>query len=75
MDKFDKAIKRIKGEWPKDPIPWIFTTPDNGKTLYRAMRSDVCPDEFKDSHGQSRKQLYSVDGNKLLEMRTTENRR
>ena len=65
MDNFDKAIKRIKGEWPKDPIPWIFTTPDKGKTLYRAMRSDVCPEEFKDSSGQSRKQLYSVNGEKV----------
>ena len=65
MDNFDKAIKRIKGECPKDPIPWIFTTPDKGKTLYRAMRSDVCPEEFKDSSGQSRKQLYSVNGEKV----------
>lgn len=65
MDNFDKAIKRIKGEWPKEPIPWIFTTPDKGKTLYRAMRSDVCPEEFKDSSGQSRKQLYSVNGEKV----------
>ena len=62
MDKFDKAIKRIKGEWPKEPIPWIFTTPDNGKTVYRAMRSDICPEEFKDSYGQPIKQLYQQGG-------------
>ena len=43
MDNFDHAVARIKGEWPQTPY-WIFTTPDQGKTLYRAMRSDVCPD-------------------------------
>jgi|TARA_B100000073_G_C23630643_1_gene532417 hypothetical protein len=61
MDNFDHAVARIKGEWPQTPY-WIFTTPDQGKTLYRAMRSDVCPDCFKDSYGQPIKQLYSVDG-------------
>jgi hypothetical protein len=65
MDRFDKAIKRIKGEWPKDPIPWIFTTPDNGKTVYRAMRSDICPEEFKDSYGQPMKQICSVNGEQV----------
>jgi hypothetical protein len=62
MDKLDKAVARIRGEWPSDPIPWIFTTPDQGKTVYRAIRTDVCPDIFKDSHGQPVKQLYQEGG-------------
>jgi len=60
MDKFDHAVKRIKGEWPANPY-WIYTTPDNGKTLYRNMRSDVCPECYKDSNGQAPRQLYKVD--------------
>lgn len=57
----DIAERRLKGTWPKNPY-WIYTTPDNGHTVYRAMRTDVCPDIFKDSYGQPIKQLYSVDG-------------
>jgi hypothetical protein len=64
MDKFDYAVKRIKGEWPANPR-WIYTTPDKGKTLYRSMRGDVCPECFKDSNGQAPRQLYKVD-NKVV---------
>ena len=60
MDNFDYAVKRITGEWPKNPY-WIYTTPDKEKTLYRSMRTDVCPECFKDSHGQPAKQLYKID--------------
>lgn len=62
MDKLDKAVARIRGEWPSEPIPWIFTTPDRGETVYRAIRTDVCPDIFKDSYGQPVKQLYQQGG-------------
>jgi hypothetical protein len=62
MDALDHAERRLKYNWPKDPY-WIYTTPDNGKTVYRAMRTDVCPEVFKDSSGQPIKQKYSVNGN------------
>tara|TARA_R110000868_G_scaffold312040_1_gene572989 strand:- start:452 stop:700 length:249 start_codon:yes stop_codon:yes gene_type:complete len=61
MDKLDKAVARIRGEWPSDPIPWIYTTPDKGRTIYRAIRSDVCPEIYKGKDGQSFKQLYKID--------------
>lgn len=61
MDKLDKAIKRICDEWPIEPH-WIYTTPDKGKHVYRAMRNDVCPECFRDSHGQPIKQLITVNG-------------
>lgn len=61
LDKVDKAIRRICDEWPVEPY-WIYTTPDNGKHVYRAMRTDVCPEVFKDSFGQPIKQLCSVNG-------------
>ena len=61
MDNFDKAVERLKGNWPSDPH-WIFTTPDNGETVFRSMRSDVCPECFRDSRGQPVKQLYSLNG-------------
>ena len=38
---------------------------DNGKTVYRAMRSDICPEEFKDSYGQPMKQICSVNGEQV----------
>lgn len=57
MDKLDKAIRRIVNEWPSEPY-WIYTSPDNGKHIYRAMRTDVCPDCFRDPTGQPIKQLY-----------------
>ena len=60
-DKIDHAVRRICDEWPAEPC-WIYTTPDQGKTLYRAMRTDVCPDIFKDAHGVPLKQLYKKDG-------------
>jgi len=61
MDVLDRAERRLKGEWPSNPR-WIYTTPDNGKHVYRAMRTDVCPDVFKDTSGQPYKQLCSIDG-------------
>ena len=61
MDNFDRAVERIKGNWPSNPY-WIYTTPDYGKHVYIAMRSDVCPEVFKDSQGQPVKQLCSVNG-------------
>lgn len=61
MDDLDLAERRLKGDWPKNPY-WIYTTPDNGKHVYRAMRTDVCPEIFKDSYGQPMKQLCSVNG-------------
>ena len=51
MDNFDRAVERIKGTWPADPC-WIFTSPDNGETVFRNMRSDVCPECFRDSNGK-----------------------
>ena len=60
FDKTEYAIKRLTDEWPKEPY-WIYTTPDQGKTLYRAMRTDVCPDCFKDAYGQPIKQLYKIE--------------
>lgn len=60
-EKIDYAIKRICFDWPANPY-WIYTSPDRGKTVYRAMRTDVCPDIFKDSYGQPIKQLYTIDG-------------
>ena len=62
MDKLDRAVKRLTDDWPANPY-WIFTTPDGGKNVYRAMRPDVCPECFQDSYGQPLKQLYSVNGN------------
>jgi|TARA_A100001011_G_scaffold390343_2_gene473620 hypothetical protein len=61
LDKVEQAIRRIVNEWPKNPR-WIYTTPDNGKHVYRAMRTDVCPEVFKDSYGQPVKQLCTVNG-------------
>ena len=29
------------------------------------MRSDICPEEFKDSHGQPIKQICSVNGEQV----------
>ncbi|MDA8842150.1 hypothetical protein N9N08_00560 [bacterium] len=60
MDKLDKAIKRITMDWPAEPR-WIYTSPDQ-KKVYRQMRHDVCPKEFKNSKGTPNKQLYSIDG-------------
>jgi|TARA_R110002153_G_scaffold272104_1_gene440424 hypothetical protein len=60
MDKLDKAIRRICDNWPSEPC-WIFTSPD-GSTVYRSMRTDVCPEEFKNDKGAPNKQLHSVDG-------------
>ena len=48
MDKLDKAIRRICDNWPSEPC-WIFTSPD-GSTVYRSMRTDVCPEEFKNAY-------------------------
>jgi len=62
MDVLDHAERRLRGDWPMNPF-WIYTSPDNGKHVYRAMRTDVCPDVFRDIHGQPIRQLYSVDGN------------
>jgi hypothetical protein len=61
MDKLDRAVKRLTDDWPANPF-WIYTTPDNGKNVYRAMRTDVCPEEFLDYTGQPMRQLFSVDG-------------
>ena len=61
MDKLDRAVKRLTDDWPANPY-WIFTTPDGGKNVYRAMRTDVCPEGFRDSNGQPIKQLHSVNG-------------
>jgi hypothetical protein len=60
MDKLDRAIKRITMDWPANPH-WIYTSPDQIK-VYRHMRQDVCPEEFKNSKGTPNKQLYSIDG-------------
>jgi len=60
-DKIDYAVKRICFDWPANPY-WIYTSPDQGKTIFRAMRIDVCPDIFKDSHGVPLRQLYKKDG-------------
>ena len=60
MDKLDRAIKRITMDWPANPH-WIYTSPDQIK-VYRQMRQDVCPEEFKNSKGTPNKQLYSIDG-------------
>ena len=60
MDKLDKAIKRITMDWPKNPH-WIYTSPDK-KHVYRQMRQDVCPEEFKNDKGTPNKQLFSIDG-------------
>lgn len=61
MDKLDKAVRRLTDDWPSNPF-WIYTTPDRGSRVYRAMRTDVCPEHFRDIHGQPIKQLYSIDG-------------
>jgi len=58
VDDLDKAEKRLKGEWPKNPV-WIFTSPDGGRSVYRSMRSDICPEELK-IDGQAPKQLYKL---------------
>jgi len=60
MDKLDKAIRRITEDWPANPH-WIYTSPDQ-KKVYRQMRQDVCPEEFKNYKGTPNKQLYSIDG-------------
>jgi hypothetical protein len=60
MDKLDKAVRRLRDDWPAEPY-WIFTSPD-GKKVYRSMRTDVCPEEFKNSKGTPNKQLYSIEG-------------
>ena len=60
-DKVDIAIRRLVNEWPRNPY-WIYTSPDNGKTVYRAMRNDVCPEVFRDSAGQPVRQKYTVNG-------------
>jgi hypothetical protein len=59
-DTMEKAIRRICDEWPSDPR-WIFTSPDGDK-VYRQMRTDVCPDIFKNDKGEPNKQLYSIGG-------------
>jgi len=61
MDKLDRAVKRLTDDWPANPF-WIYTSPDGGKNVYRAMRTDVCPEGFRDSNGQPMKQLHSIDG-------------
>lgn len=61
MDKLDKAVRRLTDDWPSNPF-WIYTTPDRGSRVYRAMRTDVCPEHFRDIHGQPIRQLYSIDG-------------
>ena len=61
MDKLDRAVKRLTDDWPSKPF-WIYTSPDGGNRVYRAMRTDVCPEHFKDIHGHPIKQLYSIDG-------------
>ena len=61
MDKLDRAVKRLTDDWPSKPF-WIYTSPDGGNRVYRAMRTDVCPEHFKDIKGQPIKQLYSIDG-------------
>ena len=61
MDKLDKAVRRLTDDWPSNPF-WIYTTPDRGNRVYRAMRTDVCPEHFRDIHGQPIRQLYSIDG-------------
>lgn len=59
-DPVEEAIKRILLEWPKNPH-WIFTSPDRVK-VYRQMRTDVCPELFKNTKGTPNRQLYSVGG-------------
>ena len=59
-DTMEKAIRRICDEWPSNPR-WIFTSPDGDK-VYRQMRTDVCPDIFKNDKGEPNKQLYSIGG-------------
>lgn len=59
-DTMEKAIRRICDEWPSDPR-WIFTSPDGNK-VYRQMRTDVCPDVFKNDKGEPNKQLYTIGG-------------
>ena len=61
MDKLDRAVKRLTDDWPSNSF-WIYTSPDGGNRVYRAMRTDVCPEHFKDINGQPIKQLYSIDG-------------
>tara|TARA_B100000927_G_scaffold170616_1_gene137588 strand:+ start:724 stop:966 length:243 start_codon:yes stop_codon:yes gene_type:complete len=59
-NKMEKAMKRICLDWPKNPH-WIFTSPDGDK-IYRQMRTDVCPDVFKNDKGEPNKQLYTIGG-------------
>lgn len=59
-DPVEEAMKRICLDWPKNPY-WIFTSPDQHK-VYRQMRQDVCPEEFKNAKGTPNKQLYSIGG-------------
>ena len=59
-DTMEKAIRRICDEWPSDPR-WIFTSPDGDK-VYRQMRTDICPDIFKNDKGEPNKQLYTIGG-------------
>jgi hypothetical protein len=60
VDSVEKAIRRICDEWPSDPR-WIYTSPDGDK-VYRQMRTDTCPDIFKNKKGEPNKQLYSISG-------------
>ena len=59
-DTMEKAIRRICDEWPSNPR-WIFTSPDGDK-VYRQMRTDICPDIFKNDKGEPNKQLYTIGG-------------
>ena len=58
-DKVEEAIKRIVLEWPRNPR-CIYTSPD-GVNVYRSMRTDICPDIFKNDKGTPNKQLYKVN--------------
>jgi|TARA_A100000164_G_C21393043_1_gene534124 hypothetical protein len=59
-DPVEEAMKRICMDWPKNPR-WIYTSPDQDK-VYRQMRTDVCPEAFKNAKGEPNKQLYSIGG-------------
>ena len=59
MDDLERAERRLKGVWPKNPT-WIFTSPDGGRSVYRSMRADSCPEELK-IDGHPPKQLYKLD--------------
>ena len=60
VDAVEKAIRRICDEWPSEPR-WIYTSPDGDK-IYRQMRTDVCPEIFKNKKGEPNKQLLILNG-------------